>query len=120
MPIFDTRTVVLVAFLTITLSFVSLFALYRSLPRLLPGRAPDAASRPETSQALSDREITVFRMLGMGMKKSGIAKELHLSPHTVETYRTNIKQKMGVATGAELYRLAFLHSQDKASLHITT
>ena len=80
----------------------------------------DAANRPETSQVLSDREITVFRMLGMGMKKSGIAKELHLSPHTVETYRTNIKQKMGVATGAELYRLAFLHSQDKASLHITT
>ena len=65
------------------------------------------------------REITVFGLIvfgliGKGMKKSTIAKELNLSPHTVETYRANIKQKMGVATGAELYRLAFLQSQDEA------
>lgn len=78
----------------------------------------DAANRPDMSHALSDREITVFRLIGMGMKKSGIAKELNLSPHTVETYRANIKQKMGVTTGAELYRLAFLHSQDDTSLQI--
>ena len=34
---FDARTVVLVACLTISLLFVSLLALYRSLPRVLPG-----------------------------------------------------------------------------------
>lgn len=78
----------------------------------------DAGNRPEPFKGLSDREITVFRLIGMGMKKSSIAKELNLSPNTVETYRSHIKQKMGVATGAELYRLAFLHSQDEASLRI--
>lgn len=61
--------------------------------------------------ALSDRELGVFQLIGRGLKKSGIASLLSLSPHTVETHRTNIKQKMGVASGAELYRIAFLHSQ---------
>ena len=37
MPNLDPRTVVLVAFLMISLLFVSLFALYKSLPRVLPG-----------------------------------------------------------------------------------
>lgn len=78
----------------------------------------DAENHQGTFQGLSDREITVFRLIGMGMKKSRIAKELNLSPNTVETYRAHIKEKMGIATGAELYRLAFLHSQDEALLHI--
>ena len=78
----------------------------------------NATNHQNIVQGLSDREITVFRLIGTGMKKSAIAKELNLSPNTVETYRANIKQKMGVTTGAELYRLAFLHSQDKASLNI--
>lgn len=80
-------------------------------------RANDA-NRQDPFQGLSDREITVFRLIGMGMKKSRIAKELNLSPNTVETYRSHIKEKMDIATGAELYRLAFLHSQDEAPLHI--
>ena len=78
---------------------------------------PDAASGSALFHALSDREATVFRLIGMGMKKGEIAKELNLSPNTVETYRSNIKQKMGIASGAELYRSAFLHSQDEAALN---
>lgn len=78
----------------------------------------DAGNHPDTFQGLSDREITVFRLIGIGIKKSSIAEELNLSPNTIETYRLHIKQKMGVAMGAELYRLAFLHSRDEASLRI--
>ena len=70
--------------------------------------------RGDELHALSDREMSVFRLIGMGLKKGGIARELNLSPHTVESYRTNIKQKMGIASGAELYRVAFLHSQQSA------
>ncbi|MYM87783.1 hypothetical protein GTP91_11390 [Rugamonas sp. FT82W] len=33
---------------------------------------------------------------------------MNLLPHTVESYRTNIKQKMGIASGSELYRLPFV------------
>lgn len=57
---------------------------------------------------LSDRELEVFRLLGIGLKKAEIASRLGLSANTVETYRTNIKHKLGIATGAELYRMAFL------------
>lgn len=67
-------------------------------------------------RALSDREMSVFRLIGQGLKKGGIARELNLSPHTVESYRTNIKQKMGIASGSELYRIAFLHSQQSQSM----
>jgi len=71
----------------------------------------DNAKPTDHLRALSDREMSVFRLIGQGLKKGGIARELNLSPHTVESYRTNIKQKLSVASGSELYRLAFLHSQ---------
>ncbi|SHN40546.1 DNA-binding response regulator, NarL/FixJ family, contains REC and HTH domains [Duganella sacchari] len=74
--------------------------------------ATDGATVNDQFRSLSDREMSVFHLIGMGLKKGGIARELNLSPHTVESYRTNIKQKMGIASGAELYRLAFLHSQN--------
>lgn len=65
--------------------------------------------------ALSDRELAVFRFIGAGLRKGEIAREMKISPNTVETYRTNIKQKMAVASGADLYRVAFLHVQAEGS-----
>ena len=79
-------------------------------------RSNAAASPTDSFHALSDREATVFGLIGTGMKKGEIAKELNLSPHTVETYRSNIKQKMGLASGTELYRSAFLRSQEMPPL----
>ena len=76
----------------------------------------DAESPQHAFHSLSDREATVFTLIGKGMKKGEIAKELNLSPNTVETYRANIKQKMGITTGAELYRTAFLYFNDEAAL----
>lgn len=64
--------------------------------------------------ALSDRELAVFRLIGSGLRKGDIARELKISPNTVETYRSNIKQKMGVPSGADLHRIAFLHVQGEA------
>lgn len=65
--------------------------------------------------SLSDRELAVFRLIGAGLRKGDIARELGISPNTVETYRTNIKQKLGVGAGAELYRVAFLHVQHETT-----
>lgn len=62
-------------------------------------------------ESLSDRELEVFRLIGRGFKKSEITRQLNLSPSTIETYRANIKRKLGIASGAELYRQAFLHFQ---------
>lgn len=77
--------------------------------------ADSGSSKQNVFHSLSDREVAVFRLIGLGLKKGDIAKELNLSPNTVETYRSNIKQKMGIASGSELYRAAFLHSQDESS-----
>lgn len=63
--------------------------------------------------SLSDRELEVFNLLGHGLKKAEIAGRLGLSANTIETYRGNLKQKLGIATGAELYRFAFLHVQNQ-------
>lgn len=62
-------------------------------------------------QSLSDRELEVFRLIGRGCKKSDIAQQLQISPSTIETYRANIKRKLGIASAGELYRRAFLHFQ---------
>ncbi len=71
----------------------------------------------ERLNCLSDRELEVFRLIGHGFKKAGIASQLNLSPNTVETHRLHIKHKLGLATGAELHRMAFLLFQDENAAH---
>jgi DNA-binding NarL/FixJ family response regulator len=57
-------------------------------------------------QTLSDRELEVFQLIGEGLATSAIARRLHLSPHTIDTHREKIKQKLGVRTINELQREA--------------
>jgi DNA-binding NarL/FixJ family response regulator len=57
-------------------------------------------------ESLSDREIEVFRRLGLGQGTREIATELSLSLPTVQTYCARIKEKLGVSTGNELMREA--------------
>ena len=64
------------------------------------GAAADPVAR------LSDRELEVFRFIGEGKKTSEIAAGLRLSVSTVETYRANIKDKLGITSSARLARLA--------------
>ena len=52
--------------------------------------------------ALTDREIEVFEMVGRAMTNREIAAQLHLSPKTVETHREHIKEKLGLKNAAEL------------------
>jgi DNA-binding NarL/FixJ family response regulator len=44
---------------------------------------------------LTDRELHVFALSGAGLGTSRIAKELGISPKTVETYQEHIKLKLG-------------------------
>lgn len=55
---------------------------------------------------LTDRELEIFRLIGAGVSTSGIAEQLFLSTHTVDTHRENIKKKLGAKSGAELNRRA--------------
>jgi len=56
--------------------------------------------------ALSDRELEVFRLIGKGVKTQKIAGELHLSVKTVETYRDRIRAKLELSDGTALARHA--------------
>jgi DNA-binding NarL/FixJ family response regulator len=56
--------------------------------------------------ALADRELEVFRLIGRGVKTAEIADRLHLSVKTVETYRDRIRQKLGLADGTRLAHYA--------------
>jgi DNA-binding NarL/FixJ family response regulator len=55
---------------------------------------------------LSNREMTVFRMIGQGFKTSQIADKLHLSVKTIESYRSHIKEKLKLPTGTDLMKCA--------------
>ncbi len=55
---------------------------------------------------LSNRELTVFRMIGQGYKTSQIAEKLHLSVKTIESYRAHIKEKLKLADGTDLLKYA--------------
>jgi len=55
---------------------------------------------------LSDRELEVFRLIGLCHDTHEIAAHLHLSAKTVETYRGRIKLKFGTDSSAELFKLA--------------
>jgi DNA-binding NarL/FixJ family response regulator len=68
------------------------------------GKAYNLAADPV--EALSDRELEVFRMIAQCRDTQEIAKELHLSLKTIETYRGRIKMKFGADSSAELLRLA--------------
>ena len=68
------------------------------------GGAARRASSP--ADALSDRELEVFRMIGEGFGTREMADKLHLSIKTIETYRAHIKDKLGLEDANELLRTA--------------
>ncbi len=55
---------------------------------------------------LSEREREVLRLLALGYGNQEIAALLHLSPRTVETHRANALSKLGIATRADIVRVA--------------
>jgi DNA-binding NarL/FixJ family response regulator len=55
---------------------------------------------------LSDRELEAFQHMGEGMTTESIAKKMHVSPKTVETYRSRIKEKLGISNLTELIQRA--------------
>ena len=60
-------------------------------------------------EALSNRELEVFKLIALGEPLVQIGEKLHLSPNTVTTYRARILDKMGMSSNAELTRYALEH-----------
>ena len=57
-------------------------------------------------QRLSDRELEVFQMIGQGKTTGVIARDLHLSVHTIDTHREKIRHKLGLKNSTELTQRA--------------
>lgn len=57
-------------------------------------------------ELLSDREYQIMCMIASGKKVNDIAEELSLSIQTVHTYRSRIKEKMGLDSNVEFTRYA--------------
>jgi DNA-binding NarL/FixJ family response regulator len=75
----------------------------KMLHRVIHGKASAASSLVET---LSDRELETFRLIGQGMNTKDIALSMSLSPKTIETYRSRIKEKLDIVDMAALTREA--------------
>ena len=67
-------------------------------------------------ESLTDRELHVLRLLGIGMGTRDIANELNLSFKTIESHRENIKHKLGLRGAAELVHYANNWAQEQISL----
>jgi DNA-binding NarL/FixJ family response regulator len=57
-------------------------------------------------ERLSDRELEILELIGKGNDVRQIAKVLHLSPKTVETHRSHIKDKLYLKNSREVARFA--------------
>jgi DNA-binding NarL/FixJ family response regulator len=57
-------------------------------------------------ERLSDRELEILELIGKGKDVREIARILHLSPKTVETHRSHIKDKLDLKNSREVARFA--------------
>ncbi|HUA52126.1 MAG TPA: response regulator FixJ [Candidatus Sulfotelmatobacter sp.] len=71
--------------------------------RALAARARDAADR---ARGLSPRERQVLEWLVQGLGNKAIARELAISPRTVEVHRARVMEKMQADSLSQLVRLA--------------
>ena len=64
-------------------------------------------SGPTQEQILSDRELTIVRMVADGKITKEIADKLSISVRTVETHRSKIMKKLNVSNASEMIRYAY-------------
>ena len=78
------------------------------LARRLAAQAVTGRPVSPGPEALSDRELQVFELIGRGASTRSIAEALHLSMHTIESHRENIRIKLDLRDGRELVQQAVL------------
>ena len=81
----------------------------RITSQLLQSKGLRQADAPAQS-ALTPRQVEVLKRLALGRSIKEIAFELQLSPKTVETYRAQIMERLGLRDLASLVRYAIRHN----------
>ena len=66
----------------------------------------ESEDETDAVERLSDRELEILELIGKGKDVREIAKLLHLSPKTVETHRSHIKDKLDLKNSREVARFA--------------
>jgi DNA-binding NarL/FixJ family response regulator len=75
--------------------------------RLLKNLAGPASNNADSPlQKLTDREFEVFRLIGQGQTTEEIARQLHISPKTVDVHRFQIKDKLQIESSTALIHYA--------------
>jgi DNA-binding NarL/FixJ family response regulator len=74
-----------------------------------PGSASSAASASEYPAGLTAREVEVLRLVARGLTNAEIARELYLSPRTVNAHLNSVYHKLGLASRAAAVRFAVEH-----------
>ncbi len=57
-------------------------------------------------EALTDRELQIFQLVGRGKSTREIANELNVSVHTIDSHREHIRAKLDLRSGTELIQRA--------------
>ena len=68
-----------------------------------------SAPQPAGYDSLSPRERQILVMVARGQSSATIGAELHLSPKSVDTYRSRLMAKLGLADVAAVVRWAIRH-----------
>lgn len=76
---------------------------------LLNGIGHTEPSTDHPSTLLSRREMQVFELMLEGLALTTIADRLYVSIKTVSTHKSNIMQKLGLATTLDLFQYATKH-----------
>lgn len=80
--------------------------LSEQMMEVLVGKMAGRNTAVSPVERLADRELEVFQMIGAGRTTREIAEALNLGMTTVDTYRTRIKDKLGLSSGTELMKVA--------------
>lgn len=70
------------------------------------GHGRNGKSNGDPLGTLSEREREIFNLVFRGFTNKAIARELCISPKTVETHRAHINKKLGLHSTADLVRFA--------------
>jgi len=70
------------------------------------GPAGQTPSTDDPINLLTDRELEIFELIGKGHEVREISDALGVSPKTVETHRTNMKEKLKLKNARQVTRLA--------------
>ncbi len=68
-----------------------------------------ANGKPDDLEQLSEREREVLQLVAEGNSNKQISGKLSLSPSTVASYRSRMKQKLGIDDISELIKFAIRH-----------